>query len=106
MVSEESRESLKKRIDQLFDKLNDLEKQFKNASETRKLELKKEMDELRSMRDDLQVKYDDFRKSSSLSAREMRIAFEQSAKIFRERMDNVMRNFKGQTRDKQSRHQE
>lgn len=94
MEKEERRENAKKRIDQLFDKLNKLEENFKNASETRKLELKREMDELRDLKDDMQTKYDDLQQATQSSAKELKTAFEQTADIFKKRIDNIAQNFK------------
>ncbi|MCF8230679.1 MAG: hypothetical protein K9J27_00715 [Bacteroidales bacterium] len=94
MDKQELRENTKKRIDALFDKLEALEDKFKNASETRKLELKREMDEARKLRDDLQIKYNDLQQATEGSAKELKEAFEQSAKIFRDRLDKISQNFK------------
>lgn len=101
MDKEERRENAKKRIDQLFDKLNELEAKFKNANETRKLELKREMDEVRSLKDDLQTKYEDLQQATGSSAKELKTAFEQSADIFKKRIDNVFQNFSRQKKDSQ-----
>lgn len=94
MDKQELRENTKKRIDALFDKLEVLEGKFKNASETRKLELKREMDEARRLRDDLQIKYNDLQQATEGSAKELKEAFEQSTKIFKDRLDNITQNFK------------
>lgn len=99
MDKEEKRENAKKRIDQLFDRLEDLEEKFKNASETRKLELKREMDEVRKLRDDLQTKYADLQQATESSAKEIKSAFEQSANIFRERLNNISQTFRRENKD-------
>ena len=94
MDKNERREKTKKRIDDLFDKLEVLEEKFKNASETRKLELKREMDDARKLRDDLQIKYNDLQQATGSSAKELKAAFEESARVFKERIDKISQNFK------------
>jgi len=101
MDKEERRENAKKRIDQLFDRLNELETKFKHAGETRKLELKREMDELRSLKDDLQTKYEDLQQATEDSTKELKAAFEQTADIFKQRIDNVFQNFRRNSKDSQ-----
>ncbi|WP_439185437.1 hypothetical protein [Carboxylicivirga taeanensis] len=83
MDKETFKENAKKSIDDIFDKIDELEAKKANTTAETKAAYNKKIAELKSKKDDLKIKYDELLNTTGANWDEAKKSFSESADLFK-----------------------
>lgn len=85
----------KEKIDDIFDKLDQLEKSADRVTEEHKEKLNREMNDMRKSKDTLSDLYDNLLEASEDSLRYLKNAFDQMSNVMIKRIETIRKSYKG-----------
>lgn len=95
MNREEFQAYAKKKIDDIYDTIEELEKKRDKASDAAKARINEQLDSLKERKADLSNRFDHLKNASGESWEEVKAAFSESADSFKAHLTNIKTHFSG-----------